>query len=99
LPVVCVAAKRLNVTDNGSFHGQCSFKRRASADATVLINRQHAFAQMERRPLLFVLVAATFSYSPRSAIIGSVLDARRAGSAEAPSASSSMATAESTSTP
>jgi hypothetical protein len=42
---------------------------------------------------------AVRSYSPRKASMGSVLDARLAGSAEAANASSSIAMAESTSTP
>src|SRR5712664_584842 len=44
-------------------------------------------------------ISSASSYSPRKASIGSVLDARLAGSAEAASASSSIAMAESASTP
>ena len=44
-------------------------------------------------------ISSASSYSPRRASMGSVLDARLAGSAEAASASSSIAMAESASTP
>src|SRR5207253_7402136 len=44
-------------------------------------------------------ISSASSYSPRKASMGSVLDARLAGSAEAASASSSIAMAESASTP
>src|SRR5207244_3189140 len=76
--------------------------RCASCDqnsASPLSNRQLRALQDPPLGILRLLDESASSYSPRKASMGSVLDARLAGSAEAASASSSIAMAESASTP
>ena len=50
LRVVCVVAKCLDITGDGSFNGQHPFEGSTRAASTVVIDCQHALPQIERSP-------------------------------------------------